>query len=133
MPEAASLTLVPPLLQSSASSSETTRRIEQAVAAREAELRKRFASEGRKPMGLRAIRAQKATDTPWTREPRRTLSPRIAAKDKWRRIEALRRIRDFVDAYRRAYERWKAGALDVVFPPGTYALRLHAGVKCADP
>jgi hypothetical protein len=103
------------------------------VAARETELRKRLASQGRKPLGLKAIKAQRVTDTPWSREPRRTLSPRIAAKDKWRRIEALRRVKDFVAEYRRAYERWKAGALNVVFPPGTYALRVYAGVTCADP
>jgi REP element-mobilizing transposase RayT len=133
MPAVASLTLVPPRLKSSASTFETIRRIEQAVAARETELGKQRASDGKKPLGLKVIRAQKVTDTPWTREPRRKLSPRIAAKDKWRRIEALRRGKDFVDDYRRAFERWKAGALDVVFPSGTYALRVHAGVTCADP
>jgi REP element-mobilizing transposase RayT len=133
MPQVALLTLVPPRLMSSASTDETIRRIERTAAARESELRKRFAGEGRKPLGVRAVRAQKVTDTPWTREPRRRLSPRIAAKDKWRRIEALRRVRHFVDDYRSAYTRWRAGESDVVFPPGTYALRVHAGVTCADP
>jgi REP element-mobilizing transposase RayT len=133
MPEVASLTLVPPPLKGSTSTSETIRRVKQAVADREAELRKQLAIEGKKPLGLKAIRAQKVTDTPWTKEPRRRLSPRVAAKDKWRRVEALRRVKAFVDAYREAYERWKAGILEVVFPPGTYALRIHAGVRCACP
>jgi len=133
VPKVASLTLVPPPLKSSTSPSETIRRVEQAVADREAELGKQHAIEGKKPLGLKAIRAQKVTDTPWTKEPRRRLSPRVAAKDKWRRIEALRRVKAFVDAYREAYTRWKAGVLDVVFPPGTYALRIYAGVRCADP
>jgi REP element-mobilizing transposase RayT len=133
MPKVTPLTLVPPRLRSSDSVDETLRRVDQAVAARETELRNRLASEGKKPLGLKAIRAQKVTDTPWSHEPRRTLSPRIAAKDKWRRIEALRRLKDFVVDYHRAYAQWRAGALDVVFPPGTYALRVHAGVTCADP
>jgi hypothetical protein len=60
------------------------------------------------------------------------MRPRIAAGNKWRRIEALQRLKSFIKAYRRAYARWKAGARRVLFPPGTYSLRLAPGVLVAE-
>ena len=55
----------------------------------------------------------------------------IAEKDKWRRVEALQRLRIFLDRYRQAFAMLRAGFRDVVFPPGTYQLRLNAAVACA--
>ena len=45
------------------------------------------------------------------------LSPRVAARSKWQRIEALLRNKCFVAAYRAARVAWLAG-LPTVFPPG---------------
>ncbi len=81
-------------------------------------------------MGVRAVLAQAFTDSPRTHEPRRVLSPRVAARNVWLRIEALRRNRAFLDAYRAARALWLAG-LDVVFPAGTYWLHRFAGVPVA--
>jgi hypothetical protein len=61
------------------------------------------------------------------------MSPRVAEKNKWRRIEALQRLRIFVDRYRRAFAMFRAGFRDVVFPAGTYQLRLTAAVPCSSP
>ena len=61
---------------------------------------------------------------------RASLSPRVAARNLWLRIEALRRNRAFLDAYRAARALWLAG-LDVVFPAGTYWLHRFAGVPVA--
>ena len=47
------------------------------------------------------------------------------------RIEALGRMKAFVDHYRAAFRAWAAGARDMVFPAGTYALRVPACVRCA--
>jgi len=74
---------------------------------------------------------QPAFDRPSRSEPRRALSPRVAGGNKWARIEALQRLRDFVVGYRDAWLRWRAGDRGAVFPFGTYSLRLHAGVCCA--
>ncbi len=46
------------------------------------------------------------------------------------RIEAIGRHKEFLYEYRQALKRWKDGDRDVIFPAGTYALRIHAGVKC---
>ena len=55
----------------------------------------------------------------------------MACKNKWRRIELLRRLKQFAYDYREAWLRWQQGFREVIFPPGTYAMaRLH-NVTCA--
>jgi hypothetical protein len=57
----------------------------------------------------------------------------VAGRDKWKRVEALSRLQDFLRAYRDAWEALRAGARDVLFPAGTYWLRVAYGVSCAAP
>jgi putative transposase len=80
--------------------------------------------------GVARILAQKPTARPVTGEPRRQLNPRVAARDKWKRIEALSRLVEFLRSYREAWAARRRGARDVVFPPGTYLMRLVHGVPC---
>jgi hypothetical protein len=51
-------------------------------------------------------------------------NPRIGIADKWRRIEAIQRLVGFLNEYAECWRRWKAGTRDVVFPFGTYAMRV---------
>jgi len=88
-------------------------------------------AEGRRFLGVRKVLAQKHTDFPGSREPRRKLNPRVAARDKWRRIEALARLKSFLHAYREALAKLRAGVKDAIFPHGTYQLRVFLGVPCA--
>jgi REP element-mobilizing transposase RayT len=74
-------------------------------------------------LGRKTVLAQRWSDRPGTREPRRQLDPRVAARSKWSRIEALMRNREFREAYATAREAFIAGFREVVFPPGTYWLR----------
>lgn len=80
-----------------------------------------------------AVCAQRVTDRPHTREPRRKLSPRIAGRNKWARIEALQRCKQFVAEHRDAWRRWCSGARDVVFPAGTYLPARRFQVAVVDP
>jgi putative transposase len=73
------------------------------------------------------ILRQSWRDCPASREPRRTLRPRIAARTHWARIEAIHRNREFLVAYREARACWIASA-PIPFPVGTYWLRRFAGV-----
>ncbi len=82
-------------------------------------------------LGVARVLAQKPTARPAPGEPRRTLSPRVAGRDKWKRIEALGRLVDFVRSYRSAWKERRAGDVNVVFPHGTYLLRVLHGVPCA--
>ena len=105
--------------------------IADATACDETRLRKDNKAKGG-VIGLRRVMRQRITDTPNSFAPRRRLRPRIAAKNKWRRIEALRRIKSFLEAYRVAFQQWKVGVRQVIFPPGTYSLRLNASVMVAE-
>jgi REP element-mobilizing transposase RayT len=82
-------------------------------------------------LGRRCVLDQKWTDRPGTREPRRRLNPRVAARSKWSRIEALMRNRAFRDAYAAARASFAAGIRDVIFPAGTYWLRRFTQAICA--
>jgi putative transposase len=82
---------------------------------------------GRGVLGRHAVLRQRPTERPHTHEARRALSPRVAAANKWARIEALQRSKAFLAAYRAARDLWQAGK-QAVFPPGTYWLRRFASV-----
>ena len=81
-------------------------------------------------LGRRAVLKQRWSDRPTTREPRRGLDPRVAARSKWSRIEALLRNKTFRDAYAAARTSFQQGVRDVLFPAGTYWLRRFANAVC---
>lgn len=99
------------------------RQVEQA----NAELRQ---ANGRRVLGRRNVLEQDWRAAPQTFEPRRQLSPRVAAVNVWARVEALMRNREFLRDYARARAAWLAG-LDATFPVGTYWLRRFANVPIA--
>jgi REP element-mobilizing transposase RayT len=131
MPEHTTLELVAPACFDDEEPRALAKRLRAAASLREAEWRRHAKKNRIRFLGAERVLKQRATDSPLTIAPRRGLSPRIAAKDKWRRIEALRRLKSFVQAYRNAWSMWRAGFRDVEFPAGTYAMRVHQGVACA--
>ncbi len=82
-------------------------------------------------VGRTAVLAQKPYARPSTGEPRRALSPGIASRNKWKRIEALLGVAEFRRAYREALAAWTAGVRDVLFPSGTWLMRVRHGARCA--
>ncbi len=126
LPEQVSLQLeAPPAF---ASADEFREKVSAALARREAnaeqEARGGF-------LGVARVLAQKPTGRPAPGEPRRGLSPRVAARDKWKRIEALARLVEFLRSYRAAWAARKGGRADARFPYGTYLMRVAHGVPCA--
>jgi putative transposase len=97
------------------------------VAAVEAAVATERTRTGARILGRQTILRQSWRDCPASREPRRTLRPRIAARTHWARIEAIRRNREFLVAYREARACWIASA-PIPFPVGTYWLRRFACV-----
>jgi hypothetical protein len=71
---------------------------------------------GRRVCGRRAVLAQSWRCQPVNREPRRNLRPRVAAPNKWARIEALLRNRTFVREYMAARQQWREGVQVVLLP-----------------
>ncbi len=55
----------------------------------------------------------------------------MPARDKWKRIEALGRLKAFLRDYREALAKLRQGIDGVVFPRGTYQIRVLLGVPCA--
>jgi REP element-mobilizing transposase RayT len=86
---------------------------------------------GGRVLGRRGVLGQKVTERPQSREPRRELNPRVAARSKWSRIEALLRNKAFQNAYAAARATFISGIRSVQFPPGTYWLRRFASALCA--
>ena len=81
-------------------------------------------------MGAARVLAQKPTARPASEEPRGKLNPRVAVRDKWKRIEALGRLVEFLTSYRAAWKARRNGNAGVLFPAGTYLLRVAHGVHC---
>jgi hypothetical protein len=90
------------------------------------EARKR-AETGRKVLGRNAVMRRSWRESPTSKAPRRGLRPTIAAKDLWRRLEAIQRRRDFLTRYRLARQALLAGS-PIPFPRGTYWLSRHMNV-----
>jgi REP element-mobilizing transposase RayT len=131
MPDSAELELTsPPGFDSPADYRD---RLVAALAACEERAAATLASQGRGFMGVTSVLVQKPTARPTPGEPRRKLRPRVAGRDKWKRVEALSRLVDFLRSYREAWVALRAGARDVLFPAGTYWLRVAYGVRCAAP
>jgi putative transposase len=106
---------------------EVRRQLRDRVAAEEDRLARERQRVGARVLGRRAILRQSWRASPASREPRRGLRPRIAARSVWSRVEALRRCRVFLSEYRAARAAWLAGR-DAAFPLGTYWLRRFAHV-----
>ncbi len=102
-----------------------------AVTALEDEAARGLASQGRSFLGASRVLAQSSDARPSQGEAHRALNPRIAGRDKWKRIEAISRLRDFLSAYREAWLAFARGLRETVFPHGTYWMRVAHGVRCA--
>jgi REP element-mobilizing transposase RayT len=112
---------------------EFTRAVASAQVAREAQAEVELRAAGRTVRGATAVLAQKPLARPRRKEPLGGLNPRVASKDKKRRTQALADLVEFLAAYRLAFARWRTGALDVLFPHGTYLMRVLHGASCVAP
>jgi REP element-mobilizing transposase RayT len=88
-------------------------------------------AEGRAFLGARRVLAQSHNARPRPVARHRGLNPRIACRDKWKRIEAIGRLKQFLTEYRIAWQAFASGLRDVTFPAGTYWMRVAYGVPCA--
>lgn len=93
--------------------------------------RQELTSVGRRILGAARVLAQSPFARPPAGEPRFDLKPRIAARDKWKRLEGISRLKTFLGEYRQAWLARTAGVENVLFPAGTYLLRILHGVQCA--
>ena len=132
VPETASLQMVSPPAFDGARA-ECLASVEARILEREREMQLKAKQQGWRFLGVRRVLAQSPFSRPSTFEPRRGLNPRVASRDKWQRIEALQRLKGFLDTYRAALKRFVDGDRTTVFPFGTYGMRVRFGVPCSGP
>jgi REP element-mobilizing transposase RayT len=129
LPDAAELELTTPPGFGSATEYRTL--VSAALQELEAKHREELTGRRRRFLGVARVLAQSPFARPLADAPRFELNPRIAARDRWRRIEGLLRMKSFVDEYRKAWASWRSGTRGAIFPPGTYLMRVLHGVQCA--
>jgi REP element-mobilizing transposase RayT len=133
LPESVSLTLTRPPGFEDVTDAEMTTELLRQVREHEAELRKKARSEGRTFLGMDAVMRMDPNDRPRTPEPRRSIRPHVAGADPEVRIEAIREHQAFVRDHYDARVRWEDGDREVVFPYGTYLMRVRYRVNCHPP
>ena len=109
------------------------RRVQALVAQKVAAARAELRTAGRAFLGRDAVLATSFTERATTHEAKRTLAPTFAAhlasvRDALRRTEQGFRL-----GYRRALAAWAEGVRDVVFPFGTWIMRVQHRVAVAPP
>ena len=125
LPKLAKLALrVPPGF---ASAEEFRRRLWPALREREDEL----ARGGVSFLGVARVLRTRPTDRPRTKEDGGHQVPRHAAADDAVREVLEERFAAFKKAYAEALVRWREGRRSVVFPAGTYLMRVLHGAACA--
>ena len=102
-----------------------------AVRAREIEIQRTMAEQGRRFMGRRKLMKQRWDRTPRSAEERFGVAPRVAASSKWLVLAELQRDEAWEKDYAKARACLLAGR-PAVFPAGTYWLRRFAGVEVAE-
>ena len=131
MPVQIKLQICPPPSHANMSTNEYEITVATEIFRREQEIAAEMRAAHRTFMGMDAVMRQAHHGKPKNAEKRSALHPKFAAKDKHQRISAIKRYKQFVADYMKARKVYKTGNHDVIFPCGTYALRIHAGVKTA--
>lgn len=131
MPASLALEVTTPALTAS-SAREAQQRIDRVVAERELAARDHIRKAGRQFLGRRAVIEQDPFASPATREARRKLSPQVASRNKWLRIETLFECVEFAKEYGAALMAWCREERDAIFPAGTYLMRVRHQVRCAE-
>jgi putative transposase len=133
LPLSATINLVQSPMHSDLTMDEWVELIDREVSEHIVLLRHRRIAKGQRVLGAKGVLAQHWNESPSSIEPRREINPRVACRNKWRRVEELSRNREWIDAYRDARRDWLAGVGNVIFPYGVWSLRHAPGVRCADP
>jgi putative transposase len=128
MPESVTLTFEPPPALANRSHDEYLRLVRASVARIEDEAHERRRAGTTAVLGPRRVEAQSWADRPGDVEPRRQLSPQVACRDKWLRIERLQANRAFQEFYRAAFDDFRRG-IETIFPFGTWLMRFRAVVQ----
>lgn len=132
LPKEVKLKLTKPPAFKHLSRKELKGQLKEMLARREQEIFEEMKEKKQSFLGIKKILKNKPTDRPKKDkdEEHRSLVPRIAARDKEERLQAIAEFQAFYEDYRAALDRWRSGETDVEFPAGTYKMRVFAKVRC---
>ena len=132
-PEEAVLEFHPPPCGAASSEADLADLVRCAIDERESLARSAARTAGRTFLGRAGVLRQSRYAYPATGEKRFTLRPTVACRSKWARIERLRRDRAWLELYDAAMGCVLAGENNVVFPLGTWKMRVYYGHICGPP
>ncbi len=81
-------------------------------------------------LGVKKVLAQPWYGFPGRKEDMFGTEPGVSGRRKWARIEALQRRKEFREAYAAARAKFVAGIRDVVWPYGTWLMRVRLALPC---
>lgn len=139
-PETAEFDIVRPPLRGEMTDAQLVELVRHRVEEEEAVCQAKMAAEKRDFLGKKRILTLSPATTARSAEPLGKLNPRVAAGHRHRRIAAIRRLQAFLAEYREALERYLdylatdiERAREVIFPAGTYLMRVRHAVQCQAP
>jgi REP element-mobilizing transposase RayT len=106
-----------------------TARVSRAIEEKVAEARATLRAEGRIVLGRAAVMAASFIQRARSYEEKRGVTPTLASRVTAVRRQLKRLERSFRARYRAAFERWRRGVRDVVFPDGTWGMRVLHGAN----
>jgi len=126
MPDVASIEYsVPPQLRD-LGQEKANKRLGHALQSRVQAAQRRIRREGRRFLGVKAVKATPTSDSPSTPEKRVERVCRWLAEDPRIRNMLAERWKAFTLAYKGALDQWRSGVRQVVFPRGTWQMpRIH--------
>lgn len=132
MPEAVSLVLVRPPGYEKLSQEEWANYLREQVRIVEDRTRAERVKKGKSVLGRLGVLRTSPTEASKTQFPRGKIHPEVACKETDARVNALLGLKAFRAAHEEARLQLKANVLEVVFPYGTYKMRIM-GHPCAAP
>ena len=132
VPAKGALTLSrPPKFFRTLSDEDFSEKVRTAAFEREKVIREEFRLKQKSFLGRAEVLAQSPFAIPQNNAPRFKLNPRIACIDKWKRVEAIQALAEFLKGHAMALKEWVAGNRSVVFPFGTYWMGVFHRARCA--
>lgn len=107
--------------------------VRQRLDARLQELWREARRTGRSYLGPLAVQKQRWDASPQTPRPRRSLNPDLACRDTEARVRAIEQRARFLTDYREALTAWREGDREVLFPHGTWWMRVFHAARCHPP
>ena len=132
-PKEAALVLYRPDGYEHLSDEELAKLVTRTIREREQRFRDQHRKQGRHFLGRRAILRQSRHARPTSPPKHSDRVPTIACRDPELRQQRLQTDREWRIAYTDSFRRWQRGERDVLFPPGTYLMRVRHNVRCAEP